>query len=275
MMKAQEHLDMYLDILIEIQDVCNDLCGKLEFFYGLLNWKRPSCALLLFMLFVGIIASLFFAETKHLISGLFFIACILNSGFKQAMIGQAMFCYNLPSQLTNRSPLVQTHDAFGEETNEEDDQKDYDIQIKEQELFEENEVGSSSSTDSDDLLEKQETKEPTRNDEETERHRERTGLSFVSKFASSTLASITRRRRKGGSGNCISCNVEFSTILKKRNYCRHCGNSYCSKCCHQRVPKVVFGATAPAAYEERVLVCKSCYAFLMNRVKGTNTEIVE
>ena len=49
--------------------------------------------------------------------------------YQTAMIGQAMFCYNLPSQLTNRSPLVQTHDAFGEETNEEDDQKDYDIQV--------------------------------------------------------------------------------------------------------------------------------------------------
>lgn len=33
--------------------------------------------------------------------------------------------------------------------------------------------------------------------------------------------------------------------------------------------------SAPAAYAERVLVCQPCYVFLMSRMKGTNTEIVE
>lgn len=26
-------------------------------------------------------------------------------------------------------------------------------------------------------------------------------------------------------------------------YCRHCGNNFCSKCCNQKVPKSMFGAT--------------------------------
>ncbi|CAC5417834.1 ZFYVE27 [Mytilus coruscus] len=59
--------------------------------------------------------------------------------------------------------------------------------------------------------------------------------------------------------SCFACKVSFASILKRRFYCRHCGNNFCSKCCNQRVPKSVFGATAPSAQTETVLVCNICH----------------
>ncbi|KAL9983218.1 hypothetical protein ACROYT_G005357 [Oculina patagonica] len=58
-----------------------------------------------------------------------------------------------------------------------------------------------------------------------------------------------------------------------RQYCRHCGDSFCSRCCCKRVKRAVFGATAPAAFEETVLVCKSCYGYLMNKADEMDTDI--
>ncbi|KAK3095380.1 hypothetical protein FSP39_014014 [Pinctada imbricata] len=48
-------------------------------------------------------------------------------------------------------------------------------------------------------------------------------------------------------------------------YCRHCGNNFCSKCCNQKVPKSMFGATSPEAQTETVLVCLVCYELLMSQ----------
>eukprot|EP00794_Sanderia_malayensis_P019931 gene19931-21883_t len=209
------------------------------------------------------------SHTAYMIAGFLLASTIFNSGFIQAIKDGLTFLYNIPSIFTKVTPEPPIN-AF-DEVKPEEIPSDLDTEFKEQDLFEENDIETSSSTDSEDLGDKQEeVKETADNEVDIGRQRERSGLSFVSKFAST----FTRKRRKHG-GNCTSCNVEFSTILKKRNYCRHCGNSYCSKCCNQRVPKAVFGATAPAAYEERVLVCQSCYSFLMNRIKGTNTEIIE
>ena len=36
---------------------------------------------------------------------------------------------------------------------------------------------------------------------------------------------------------------------------------------------MMFFFTAPAAYEETVLVCKSCYGYLMNKADEMNTDI--
>ncbi|EDV22707.1 uncharacterized protein TRIADDRAFT_58546 [Trichoplax adhaerens] len=62
--------------------------------------------------------------------------------------------------------------------------------------------------------------------------------------------------------HCASCDSSFSKMLIRRQYCRACGDSFCSRCCSMKVPRAVFGATAPAAYVETVLVCNSCYADL-------------
>ncbi|GFO36543.1 Zinc finger fyve domain-containing protein 27 [Plakobranchus ocellatus] len=79
------------------------------------------------------------------------------------------------------------------------------------------------------------------------------------------LMEIKKRRKQIASESCQACNVSFASILKKRCYCRHCGYSFCSRCCYQQVPRSVFGATSPAAMKETVLVCCSCHAVLVTQ----------
>ncbi|GAB1607543.1 protrudin-like isoform X1 [Argonauta hians] len=79
------------------------------------------------------------------------------------------------------------------------------------------------------------------------------------------LMELKKRRQYIASGACNACNVSFSSILKRRYYCRHCGNHFCAKCCAQKVPKSLFGATAPSAQTETVLVCNTCYNMLMKK----------
>ncbi|XP_076466395.1 uncharacterized protein LOC143297797 [Babylonia areolata] len=76
------------------------------------------------------------------------------------------------------------------------------------------------------------------------------------------LLELKKRRAQMANENCFGCRVSFSSILKRRHYCRHCGNSFCHKCCNQKVPRSVFGATSPAASKETVLVCNTCHGQL-------------
>lgn len=78
------------------------------------------------------------------------------------------------------------------------------------------------------------------------------------------LIDTKKERQNIASECCFECNVSFSSILKRRYYCRHCGNHFCSKCCNQKVPKSLFGATAPAAQTETVLVCGNCFKALVS-----------
>ncbi|XP_072025849.1 protrudin-like [Amphiura filiformis] len=63
-------------------------------------------------------------------------------------------------------------------------------------------------------------------------------------------------------GHCFQCGVAFTSLLKRRKYCRHCGNDFCSKCCKHKLPRTAFGATAPAAQTEKELVCNACFVQL-------------
>ncbi|KAI8793326.1 protrudin-like isoform X1 [Biomphalaria glabrata] len=82
------------------------------------------------------------------------------------------------------------------------------------------------------------------------------------------LMEIKKRRKQTASETCLGCKVSFASILKKRLYCRHCGYSFCNRCCYQKVPRSVFGATSPAALKETVLVCCSCHAVLTSQSGG-------
>lgn len=84
------------------------------------------------------------------------------------------------------------------------------------------------------------------------------------------LLELKKRRTQVANENCFGCKVSFSSILKRRHYCRHCGNHFCHKCCNLKIPRSVFGATsynqkrcdcstAPAAAKETVLVCNACH----------------
>lgn len=80
---------------------------------------------------------------------------------------------------------------------------------------------------------------------------------------------LKKRRQHIANESCFGCKVSFSSILKRRLYCRHCGNNFCSKCCNQKVPKSVFGATAPSAQTETVLVCNVCHKNLTKQEEKT------
>ncbi|KAJ8317115.1 hypothetical protein KUTeg_005019 [Tegillarca granosa] len=79
------------------------------------------------------------------------------------------------------------------------------------------------------------------------------------------LLEMKKRRQHIANESCFKCKVSFASILKRRYYCRHCGNNFCSKCCNQKVSKSVFGATSPTAQTETVLVCGTCYDLLMKQ----------
>ncbi|XP_041369686.1 protrudin-like [Gigantopelta aegis] len=76
------------------------------------------------------------------------------------------------------------------------------------------------------------------------------------------LLELKKRRHQMSNECCNGCKASFSPILKRRHYCRHCGNHFCNKCCSRKVPRAVFGATAPAAQTETVLVCVKCHQLL-------------
>lgn len=65
---------------------------------------------------------------------------------------------------------------------------------------------------------------------------------------------------------CHGCQSAFGYLWNRRNYCRHCGHHFCGSCCNQHVPRSFFGATAPAAQTETVMVCRRCYGFLSVRL---------
>ncbi|KAK2162465.1 hypothetical protein LSH36_98g04077 [Paralvinella palmiformis] len=71
-------------------------------------------------------------------------------------------------------------------------------------------------------------------------------------------------KTQGQSGRCEGCKVTFTTILKRRRLCSHCGNHFCSRCCNYKVTRSMFGATAPAAQTETVNVCYYCFNYLNN-----------
>jgi len=70
------------------------------------------------------------------------------------------------------------------------------------------------------------------------------------------------KKKHQHAGNCVGCNVAFSSILKRRHMCTHCGNHFCSRCCSRKVFRSQLGATAPSAQTETVPVCSFCHLYL-------------
>ncbi|XP_046850040.1 protrudin-like [Xenia sp. Carnegie-2017] len=83
-----------------------------------------------------------------------------------------------------------------------------------------------------------------------------------SKSFVSHISEYRKRRQELKKGNCVACDIAFSSILTRRKYCRRCGDKFCSKCCRHRVKKAALGVTAPGSRDQRVLVCNGCYGKL-------------
>ncbi|XP_072177818.1 uncharacterized protein [Diadema setosum] len=75
--------------------------------------------------------------------------------------------------------------------------------------------------------------------------------------------------KKFESGNCYLCGTPFTSVLKRRRYCRYCGRDFCPKCCSRKLPRSVLGATAPAAQTEKELVCNLCVIKLTGEESAT------
>eukprot|EP00051_Salpingoeca_urceolata_P006139 m.81680 g.81680 ORF g.81680 m.81680 type:complete len:473 (+) comp14701_c0_seq1:621-2039(+) len=87
----------------------------------------------------------------------------------------------------------------------------------------------------------------------------------VSDVRAEKRAGRQSRSKKAVCGKCTGCSAQFNSIMRKRQYCRHCGNSFCGKCCKSKVPRSFFGATSPAAAKETVPVCETCFKQLCSR----------
>eukprot|EP00041_Stephanoeca_diplocostata_P005019 m.54664 g.54664 ORF g.54664 m.54664 type:complete len:471 (+) comp15520_c0_seq9:76-1488(+) len=83
------------------------------------------------------------------------------------------------------------------------------------------------------------------------------------------IAHATVRRRALARAKCTSCNLAIDTIFRRRVMCRHCGFPFCGNCCAAKVPRVMFGATSPAARKETVRVCNSCKDYLNSDAQAT------
>lgn len=89
------------------------------------------------------------------------------------------------------------------------------------------------------------------------------------KVAKSSALSRFLRRRKTKTGlpanskpvkpRCFTCNKSLGS---SHVCCSNCGDTFCERCCSNRVPRASLGATSPAAYAETVPVCGSCYLSL-------------
>jgi len=71
---------------------------------------------------------------------------------------------------------------------------------------------------------------------------------------------------------CRGCDTSFGYILNRRHYCRHCGDHFCASCCNRYVPRYFFGATAPAAKTETVMVCLRCFEYLSDKFAKQTSE---
>nr|XP_058944503.1 protrudin-like [Pocillopora verrucosa] len=262
--EAHDHLKEYIKISVQIQMVEETLCECLEQFYSIARWEDPSVSKRCFLSLLLSACILFFLPGRYLVTFGLILTFLGNSGFKE-VFREAQGKFWLRLQRVKKNILSQNfwiglvnpwlEIPSKTQTNLEVTENDYDDEwydAQEQEI----------SLSEDENYEQEDT--PL-----TRRSAKRfSGLSVVTHFSD-----YRRKKKRVNSVNCASCDVTFSSLLKKRQYCRHCGDSFCSRCCCKRVKRAVFGATAPAAYEETVLVCNSCHGYLMNKEDENKADI--
>lgn len=231
--------------LLQMQDFVRKCNEYLQYFYSLLKWDLSRPAFLFHGQLCLFLLSLVMLPTRWLCFGVFnwfFLAtetvyqCIMKNGFGlyECVQGKQSF-----SSLLKKQPVSYNGDI------NKDRGADY-------------EPVSSTST-SDDQQEFCENLETLDDDDGSGDKVDQNKPGMVAR-----LIEMKRKRQHIANECCFECNTSFSSILKRRYYCRHCGNNFCSKCCNQKVQKSLFGATAPTAQTETVLVCSSCYKVLMS-----------
>ncbi|XP_031570413.1 protrudin-like [Actinia tenebrosa] len=253
--QAHEDIKEFISLLIQLDAFNTEICTFFEKCQRILKWEDLQTSVcVLFGLLLAILVLCFIPIRLLILSGILCVFC-LNFGFRPVARSISLIFGKylkklvtllginelFPSRDIRRIPSQSANSDLQDEWFDAAEDK--------------SDTGISSDDDGSDT-----------NDAQGEQSSSQRKLD--SKSVLSQIADFRRKQKKLNSGTCSSCDVPFS-ILKKRQYCRHCGKSFCSRCCSHRVKRSVFGATAPAAYEETVLVCNTCYDLLM---KGTPEE---
>ncbi|XP_011680259.2 uncharacterized protein LOC100892407 isoform X1 [Strongylocentrotus purpuratus] len=113
-------------------------------------------------------------------------------------------------------------------------------------------------------------------DEEIPRERRMKGAQIVvpaSSRSDGTPAAQQQQPKMFESGMCYLCGTLFTSVLKRRRYCRYCGRDFCPKCCCKKLPRSALGATAPAAQTEKELVCNLCFIKLNGEDVGSSSRV--
>jgi len=259
--KVSQHLNRYLEILLYLQKLTADLNNGIAYTRSIFKWERPKMAILLF---AGSIASMVILNNCRLQLVLTYavpILFIFNWGFVNMIHGSLVFMGSRMMKLFLGKKLPRKRSVISEEmirvVPELEPLEIEDVIVDDSDV--------SSGVDSDDDLIS--AKESGMMSPDLTSRSSLEGVSVITKL----------RRRLLHSGICANGNhpYTYSSLLKKRRHCRHCGNSFCSRCCNERVPRALLGATAPAAYTEQVYVCTRCHLFLTNRWTTKPTEFVE
>ncbi|XP_063434986.1 protrudin-like [Mytilus trossulus] len=214
---------------------CNEL---LAHFYGILKWDNILPSLRFHIEFCTLLLSFVVLPTRWIYIALVNWVFLDNDIVIQLVIDNSQLFIGCLTGQALQSPVSKTVTSKEE--------------IKSEEEVKDKKSSAKDSEDISDLDYDAETIEVTMDEDGKSPSTNKPGMV-------ARLMELKKRRQHIANESCFACKVSFASILKRRFYCRHCGNNFCSKCCNQRVPKSVFGATAPSAQTETVLVCNTCH----------------
>ncbi|XP_032230997.2 protrudin isoform X2 [Nematostella vectensis] len=255
--QVKEDLKDCIYLLSQIESLSNDVCLILQEIHNVFIWKDTRKSIICLVILLLLIVFLLLMAWRWVMLITVLSLFCLNSGFDQVFRGHVLLAHGKVKRFCNHI-LMTTRSRQSLRRLSFQGSSDFTEQ-----WFDAKESDTTGDED-DDISEQEDTNESLQIQKTTEY-----------KSVVSRLVDYRQKQKKFNSGNCSSCNVPFKSILKKRQYCRHCGEGFCSRCCSHRVKRAVFGATAPAAYAETVLVCKPCYDYLMGPYSEDKPEEVD
>ncbi|XP_047133185.1 protrudin isoform X1 [Hydra vulgaris] len=263
--KRKERLNKYVETLMLLQNIFKDINLFFDSIESILKWKHRKVSFLLMTMVVLVEFSLYFFDIRFLLIFMVLVIFFVNKYLYRVILNLLTKLKTGVVSLTKYKTVVANEKLMNapvdiiEEANKEN--QSYDVTDYVEDM-------SSSSESDEDVVDVEDINNSSAYNHHSSKASKQ-GTFVMSKFFLRPL-----HRRNKIAETCSSCYQPCSSILNKRRYCRHCGKSFCAKCCHKSVPRSFLGATAPAAHQEKVLVCMSCHAFVTNRFNSTPSEIV-
>jgi len=251
----KEHLRLYIDILITLQQHFVDVSSYLTCIKRVMSWERPVVSMICLLVSLSLELMLYLMEFRMVLAMSIIALFVLNPYFFCTVQSTLLKMANQTRSLflsREEFPIKHVEATTNAEEEIANNDKQIDDEVHSDPFYYHSSNTDESDEENEDVIDSKKIVQPTR------KYREGSSLS---KFIPRSL-----RRRYMKTGNCTNCDRP-SSILTKRRYCRQCGHSFCSRCCHTSLPRALLGATAPAAYQEKVLVCVKCHIFLTSRSK--------